>query len=930
MFQYTRRFLLGICIALSSMAGLITLVSAAESTPAVGLLRNNGLNAWVVPGDFNNDGITDLAAQSPYQGSPTGTVVSLGRGDATFGTPAMVCSFCRVLATGDFNNDHNLDLLMQAQPLPDEVVWVMPGRGDGTFGPGSQSNFAAFMSATTFGLAADMNNDGKLDAILGDVDADGLGAFVYVVPGKGDLSFDFQAGVALKPGPSPLDAVAADFNGDGRTDLAVASHGGHGITVFRNSGNLTFSSWDMGFTRQVNDLAAADINRDGKMDLVAATSSDANDDFNYMDGKAEVLFGFGNGTFQDPIAYDTARGAWQVVIGDFTFDGILDIATANRSSIYVESPCAPLLSTWDSVSILPGRTDGTFGPPSSFSLQNQADLGESRFVNSVLSLSAADVNRDRSPDLIASWGVVLVTQTSNPNWPPSVALEQIRGTTDFLELHAVASDVDHDMLTYTWTSSDGEALPPVPRVCATRHTEPGTHTYTVAVDDGHGHRVTKSLTFTSGTPQSVPITITAPAAGEIIPAGRPYTIRWTAPPEAENGGFAELIVHYSIDGGVTWTILGNCLYVRLSAHQCTWQSPGPVTDQAQIRMATDQDTENSNNPVPAAGASGIFTIRGGAAPMTGTPIALPGRIEAENYDLGGEGISYHDTTPGNSSGLYRHDDVDLQATSDGGASYKVKSAVAGEWLQYTVDVVRSGEYVLDARVSSSGTGGSFHLEVGGDVTSGLTVPNTGGWDTWRTVTSAPFYLLAGRYFVRLVLDTNGTAGLTGNFNWLTVRYIGSTPYTGTPIALPGKVQAENYDKGGEGIAYHDTTPGNNTGLYRSDDVDLQTTSDTGGGFKVKTAVAGEWLNYSVQVPAAGTYAIDVRVASSGAGGVFFIVVDGEQKASLTVPDTGGWESWQTLTVTGVSLKAGQQTWSLRLYSNGASGLTGNFNWIAVR
>ena len=53
------------------MAGLITLLSAAESTPAVGLLRNSGLNAWVVPGDLNNDGITGLAAQSPYQGSPT-------------------------------------------------------------------------------------------------------------------------------------------------------------------------------------------------------------------------------------------------------------------------------------------------------------------------------------------------------------------------------------------------------------------------------------------------------------------------------------------------------------------------------------------------------------------------------------------------------------------------------------------------------------------------------------------------------------------------------------------------------------------------------------------------------------------------------------------------------------------------------------------
>jgi hypothetical protein len=218
---------------------------------------------------------------------------------------------------------------------------------------------------------------------------------------------------------------------------------------------------------------------------------------------------------------------------------------------------------------------------------------------------------------------------------------------------------------------------------------------------------------------------------------------------------------------------------------------------------------------------------------------------------------------------------------------------------------------------------------GNQVTSDLIVPNTGGWNNWRTVTSA-FQMTAGRHFVRLVFDSNGAAGLTGNFNWMDVRYTGSTPFSGSPIALPGKIEAENYDLGGQEIAYYDRTPGNNTGLYRSDDVDLQTTTDAGGGYKVKTAEAGEWLNYSVQIATSGTYAIDVRVASNGAGGIFFVVVDGEQKGTLTVPDTGGWESWQTITVPGVTLTAGTRLLSLHFSSNGASGLTGNFNWIAVR
>ena len=322
----------------------------------------------------------------------------------------------------------------------------------------------------------------------------------------------------------------------------------------------------------------------------------------------------------------------------------------------------------------------------------------------------------------------------------------------------------------------------------------------------------------------------------------------------------------------------------------------------------------------------------GLSPYSGTPIGLPGTVEAEHYDRGGEGVAYHDTTPGNKDGVFRPDDVDLQIATDTGGGYKVKSAVASEWLKYSVNVAAAGTYTITVRVASAGAGGRFHIEAGGtDKTGPLTVADTGGWQSWQTITKSGVTLSAGPQTLSLVLDSNGASGMTGNFNWIGVVRE-STPYSGTPVALPGTIQAENYDLGGEGIAYHDTTPGNKGGVYRpDDDVDLQDAVDTGGGFKVKTAVAGEWLNYTVNVMSAGTYTLTARVSSSGAGGRFHIEVNGvDRTGPIDVPDTGDWQTWLTLSKTGITLAAGRQVIRLVLDTNGANGLTGNFNWIGVQ
>jgi SOS-response transcriptional repressor LexA len=325
---------------------------------------------------------------------------------------------------------------------------------------------------------------------------------------------------------------------------------------------------------------------------------------------------------------------------------------------------------------------------------------------------------------------------------------------------------------------------------------------------------------------------------------------------------------------------------------------------------------------------------GVSTPYTGTPIALPGTIQTENFDNGGPNIAYRDLSAGNEGAAYRTTDVDIVGTGDTGGGHLVGWVAAGEWLAYTANVSTPGTFTVDVRVASNGAGGTFHVEVNGVNTTGvLTVPNTGGWDSWATVTKTGVSLAAGPQVLRVVMDTAAPGGAVGNFNWirLTQTAVGSTPYTGTPVALPGTIQMENFDNGGPNVAYRDLSPGNEGGAYRTTDVDIVGTGDTGGGHLVGWVAAGEWLAYTANVSPAGTYSVDVRVASNGAGGTFHIEVNGVNKTgALAVPNTGGWDTWTTVTKAGVSLAAGPQVFRIVMDTAGPGGAVANFNWVRVR
>jgi hypothetical protein len=155
-------------------------------------------------------------------------------------------------------------------------------------------------------------------------------------------------------------------------------------------------------------------------------------------------------------------------------------------------------------------------------------------------------------------------------------------------------------------------------------------------------------------------------------------------------------------------------------------------------------------------------------PFHGTPFQPNVTIEAEDFDLGGEGFSYHDLDAQNLGAAdYRPGTgVDIEPFADG---YNVGFTKAGEWLQYTIDgpSVAGTLSGAEVNVASLKGGGKFHLELDGQTIATFTAPNTGSWQTYTTLTAPrTLNIPPGTHKLRLVMDANDSTGYVANFNWL--------------------------------------------------------------------------------------------------------------------------------------------------------------------
>jgi len=146
------------------------------------------------------------------------------------------------------------------------------------------------------------------------------------------------------------------------------------------------------------------------------------------------------------------------------------------------------------------------------------------------------------------------------------------------------------------------------------------------------------------------------------------------------------------------------------------------------------------------------------------------------------------------------------------------------------------------------------------------------------------------------------------------------PYTETAAAIPGKIEMENYDVGGEGSAYSDKDDENKGGEYRDDGVDVV---KAGAGYAIGYTQEGEWLEYTVNVATAGKYKVSASVATASEGAGFNLFVDDKAAIENVIVDKGeDWETYSTIDVGSVELTAGEHVLKLSIVGNFV-----NIDWI---
>jgi len=266
-------------------------------------------------GDFNGDGKQDLAVVNVGPEFDPGSVsILLGNGDGTFQAAVnyAVGVGAVAIAAGDFDGDGKLDLVVSNNYYSSNDLSILFGNGDGTFQPAV--SFSQGFSGV-FIAAADFNGDGKLDLAV----STGLGGnSVGILLGNGDGTF--QAPTTYAAGNEATPIAVADFNGDGKLDLAVGDT--FAVAILLGNGDGTFQPATYNNTYGGQSIAIADFNGDGKPDLALSSQSAG-----YAVG---ILLGNGDGTFQPAMRFAAGQVPYFVAVGDFNGDGRQDLAVANE------------------------------------------------------------------------------------------------------------------------------------------------------------------------------------------------------------------------------------------------------------------------------------------------------------------------------------------------------------------------------------------------------------------------------------------------------------------------------------------------------------------------------------------------------------------------------------------------------------------------
>jgi uncharacterized protein (TIGR03437 family) len=533
----------------ASLGDLTVLLGNGDGTFRTTAHFSDTSSQSAVTGDFNGDGVTDIVTFSN---------VYLGNGDGTFQNPIPLTigsgdDHLTSLAVGDFNGDGRADLAWVAdiQGQSTGVVGILLGNGDGTFQPSIETS-VAYGGVIAVG---DFNHDGRADLAVTN-GSSGASSTVTVLIGKGDGTFQTPVPYTLSALPGKL--VVADFNGDGRDDLAV---GGNVPGTQTGIVSILLSNPDGTFQSPVNyplpgfaDLNVGDFNGDGRVDVVveygaAASPAGAN---------AYVMLGNGDGTLQNPVIQASGLVSG-LVVSDFNGDGRTDLAGTFVSGnniglealLGVAAPPGPvaITSVLNAASFQPAIETGSWAMIQGTNLANSTRLWQTfDFIGSNLPtvVDGVSVSIDGNPAFVeyisptqinvlapadSTTGSVNVVVTNNgQSSAPATAQLQTVAPAFFMSpsytvyasvipgytpVTAVAAAMPGDLVVL-WCTGFGPTNPPTPagRIVAGA---PATTTLPVVTVGGMQVPVISSV-MTTGTVGLYQITIRLPAN---VPTGTP-------------------------------------------------------------------------------------------------------------------------------------------------------------------------------------------------------------------------------------------------------------------------------------------------------------------------------------------------------------------------------------------------------------------------
>jgi uncharacterized protein (TIGR03437 family) len=498
--------------------------------------------------DFNGDGKLDLAVADA--GSSTVSIF-LGKGDGTFNTSTTVTipggCLADNLTAGDFNNDGKVDLL--AVCGFQSTVWVLPGLGTGQFGTPVSTALPPFAMQGWFDInfnnvvVADFNGDGKLDLVLA-TSSDWIGnnptLELDLLLGNGDGTFR-QPSTIVSGGLAGSVVVTADFDGDGKPDLAVgtAEPGDSvlngSVTILRGDGKGSFqnvATYATPGSVLAGSMTVAEVNRDGIPDLIVASGTIGKTGPTVLSPTLTVYLGNGDCTFKQGASLNETTGIGGLVAADFRGTGTPDLL---EEQLTANSPGKGMVDIESTMAIRAGNGDGTFQSPVPISMP-------AGFFPWWFSMAVGDWNGDGLPDLAftaspssivlnntgtsaVAWDIVVAAYQAMPAGdlvvmlnaltpPPAIALSNHQ-----LQFSSLAGGANPPALSVTISNSGGGTLnwtarPSVAWLSVTPASGTGPSKVNIAASPGgmtpgqYSAAIQIAAAGASNSPQTISVTLT--------------------------------------------------------------------------------------------------------------------------------------------------------------------------------------------------------------------------------------------------------------------------------------------------------------------------------------------------------------------------------------------------------------------------------------